>query len=96
MLHHFAAEAQDVEIEDMRVAALFPPVFREEPEIPQREIAAVDERVVRADGIVRDNEAALHDIDEIAQSVCFQHVKEPVDFERIVEGIAVSLQFIAV
>ena len=50
------------------MAAVYPAAFRKEVREPQRKIAAADLRVVRADRIVRHDEAALHDVDEIGLS----------------------------
>ena len=54
------------------------------------------EHTVVFNGVVRHDEAALNDVDKVCLRVGFQHVEKPVDFERIVECIAVSSQFIAI
>ena len=47
------------------MAAVYSAALRKEIREPQREIATADLRVIRPYRIVRHNEAALHDIDEI-------------------------------
>ena len=96
VFQHLFAEAQHVEVEDMRMAAVLSPVLRKEVCQPQREIAAVYLFIVRADRVIRHDKAALHHIDEVGLRIRFKYVKQPVDFECVVENAAVFLQFVAI
>ena len=78
------------------MAATIATAFREEVREPQREVAVIQHPVIRADGIVRHDKAALQNINEVRHRIRFQYLEQPVDFERVVESIAVSLQFIAI
>lgn len=60
------------------MAAVYPAAFRKEVREPQRKIAAADLRVVRADRIVRHDEAALHDVDEIGLTAFEQNAFKEV------------------
>ena len=93
---HFLPETQYIEVEDMRTAVCLAAHAGKEVEVPERQIARIDERVVRADGIVGDDEAALQDIDEVGLRIRFENVEQSVDFEGVVKFSAVPPDFIAV
>ena len=80
VFQHFFAEAQHVKVKNMRVAAFKPSMFREEVRQPHREIAVIRQHIICADRIIRHDEAALNDVNEVRLRIGFQHVEKPVDF----------------
>ena len=79
VLQNLFAEAQHVKVKDMRMTATLAAAFRKEVREPQREIATIHKHVVRTDGIIRYNQAALNDIDKVRLRIDFQYVEKPVD-----------------
>ena len=71
VLHHLLAEAENVKVEDMSIAATFAIIKAEEIEAPHGEIARIQKAVVGADGIIGNDERGLHDVDEIGLGVGF-------------------------
>ena len=61
------------------MTAVLAAAFREEVRQPQREVAVIQYRVVRADGVVRHDEAALNDVNKVRLRVGFQYVENSVD-----------------
>ena len=80
----------------MRVPALRPSALREEVCQPHREVAVVCHHIIRADGIVRHNEAALNNIDEVRLRIGFQHLEQTAYFERIVKSGTVTRVIVSV
>ena len=95
VLNDFLPEPKDIEIEDMRVPSVRN-AFREKVVAPHGKVPSVSTHIVRTDGIVRHNEAALNNVDEVGLRIRFQHVKEELHFEGIVERGAVSADIVTV
>ena len=96
MFQHLFAEAQHVEIEDMRVATILPPMLRKEVRKPQRKVAAVYLFIIRADRIIRHDKAALHNVNEVGLRVSFQHLEQTAYFERIVKSGTITCVIVSV
>ena len=94
VFNHFSAQPQSVEIDDMRMAGITvyqTAVTLEKVRVPKREITYIRYKTVRPNGIVRDNQRRLYDIDEIQLRVCFDDFPHIHDFQFIVVCKAVSV-----
>ena len=76
--------------------ALRPSALREEVRKPHREVAVVCHQIVRADGVIRHDEAAFQDIDEVCLRIGFQNLEQSAYFERIVKNGTVTRVIVSV
>lgn len=76
IFYYRLAQAQEIKIEYMRVAAeavYQSAVTPEEIAVPQREIAEVGENVIYSHGVIGDDELRLDYINEIELRIYFKH-----------------------
>lgn len=78
------------------MSALRSSVLREEVCQPHREVAVVRHQIVRADGIIRHDKAALDNVNEVGLRIRFQHLEQAAYFERIVKSGTVTRVIVSV
>ena len=95
VLDDLLPKPKDIEIEDMRVSSVRD-ALGEEVVTPHGKVPPVHAYVIRADGVICHDEAALDDIDEVRQRIRFQHVKEELHFECVVKCGAIPADIVAI
>ena len=96
VLHYLLAEPKHVKVEDMGISAVLAVVETEKVKIPHRKIVRIQKAVVCADGVVGDNQAGLHDVDEIGLGVGFQNIEKVCAGETVFISHPVPIRIIAV
>ena len=78
------------------MSAVYSSALRKEIREPQRKIALLQKSVIRPYRIIRHDEAALHDIDEIGLRICFQNVKKIARFQSVIIFVTVPAHVVPV